>query len=162
MAETKKITAKAGQTTEKKISPARNANSKAIAGGKKYIESVGRRKTSTCRIRIVEGGRGHIIINGKDVKDYFKTDELIRIVNDPVTKTKITEKFDISALVKGGGIHSQAEAVRHGISRALVEFDQELRVKLKKMEFLKRDPRMKERRKFGLKKARKAPQWSKR
>lgn len=128
----------------------------------KFVEAVGRRKTSTARVRLTSAAKMNFTINGKAGQEYFKTDELWKIVNDPVAKTKITPKFQVSVKVDGGGIHSQAEAVRHGISRVLVSLSEELKPKLKKLGFLKRDPRAKERRKFGLKKARKAPQWSKR
>jgi small subunit ribosomal protein S9 len=128
----------------------------------RYIEAVGRRKTSTARVRITESSKEMVVINGKDVPTYFPTAELQNIVNEAIPKSKIVGKFSISVHVTGGGIHSQAEAVRHGLSRALVSSDEETRKRLKKLGFLKRDPRMKERRKFGLKKARKAPQWSKR
>ena len=127
-----------------------------------YIETVGRRKTSTARVRLSEASKGSIIVNGKDVPSYFATLELQNIVNDAVEKSKVVGKFAVTVIVNGGGIHSQAEAIRHGLSRAFVEFDKESRTRLKKLGFLKRDPRVKERRKFGLKKARKAPQWSKR
>ena len=128
----------------------------------KYIEAVGRRKTSVARVRATEASKMSFSVNGKDFTEYFKTEELQKLINDPLTKNKIGTKFTITATVKGGGIHSQAEAVRHGLSRTLNEFDPELHTKLKKLGYLKRDPRAKERRKFGLKKARKAPQWSKR
>lgn len=128
----------------------------------RYVEAVGRRKTSTARVRIGPSAKASFIINGKDAKQYFMTDELIKIVNDPFSKSKIPARFAITVLVNGGGIHSQAEAVRHGITRILVTLNDELKPKLKKLGFLKRDPRSKERRKFGLKKARKSPQWSKR
>lgn len=128
----------------------------------KYIEAIGRRKTSTARVRIFEESKPKFIVNGIEAKDYFKTEEERSLVQDPVTKTKLKTKWSIEAKVSGGGIHSQAEAVRHGIARALVLSDKELREKLKTLGYLKRDPRAKERRKFGLKKARKAPQWSKR
>lgn len=130
--------------------------------GKRYIEAVGRRKTSTARVRLTPATKETVIVNGKNLAAYFKTKELVNIVGEPMSKAKIDAKFDIEAKVLGGGTHSQAEAIRHGIARALTDFDLELRTKLKKAGFLKRDPRMKERRKFGLKKARKAPQWSKR
>jgi small subunit ribosomal protein S9 len=129
---------------------------------KKYTEAVGRRKTSTARVRLTEASKNNLKINDKDSTVYFPTKELQRIVHDALSTGKQAEKYDITVVVKGGGSHSQAEAVRHGISRALIEIDEELRHDLKKAGFLKRDPRMKERRKFGLKKARKAPQWSKR
>lgn len=135
---------------------------KPIKKVKGYIEAVGRRKTSTARVRITEATKASFIVNDKDASVYFMTEDLLRTVNDPFTKPKVPTLFTVTVVVSGGGIHSQAEAVRHGLSRALTEFDEELHTKLKKLGFLKRDPRMKERRKFGLKKARKAPQWSKR
>lgn len=128
----------------------------------RYIEAVGRRKTSTARVRITEGSKESVVVNDKDVSTYFPTLELQKIVSEAIEKSKVAGKFAITVKVVGGGIHSQAEALRHGLSRALVTFDEETRKRLKKLGFLKRDPRMKERRKFGLKKARKAPQWSKR
>ena len=129
----------------------------------RYIEAIGRRKTSTARVRITNGTKGGFVVNGKDSKDYFKTGELIKIINDPFLKAKVLAKFSVSVLVSGGGIHSQAEAVRHGVSRILSGLSEtEIKPKLKALGFLKRDPRSKERRKFGLKKARKAPKWSKR
>ena len=129
---------------------------------KRYIEAIGRRKTSTARVRVTPDGGNIFTVNNRELKKYFMTAELYKIVNDPVSKIKSDEKLSITVMVSGGGIHSQAEAVRHGISRVLVMMDEESRGKLKKLGFLKRDPRSKERRKFGLKKARKAPQWSKR
>ncbi|MFZ2303424.1 MAG: 30S ribosomal protein S9 [Minisyncoccia bacterium] len=126
------------------------------------MEAVGRRKTSTARVRITEATKESVVVNGKDVPTYFPTADMQNIIAEAIEKSKVVGKFTISAKVIGGGIHSQAEAIRHGLSRALVEFDEETRKRLKKLGFLKRDPRMKERRKFGLKKARKAPQWSKR
>ena len=128
----------------------------------KYFEAVGRRKTAIARVRITPSPKESFIINGKDLATYFVTDEMRAIVTDAFTKSKIAQKFKISAKLVGGGIHGQAEALRHGISRALLHYDIGLRKKLKKLTFLKRDPRAKERRKFGLKKARKSPQWSKR
>lgn len=127
---------------------------------KKYIEAIGRRKTSTARVRIYPGTKESYAINEKDLVTYFPTEELQKIVTDPF---KTTEKgYAVTVLVKGGGIHSQAEAVRHGIARALVKEDESQKTVLKSEGYLKRDPRAKERRKFGLKKARKAKQWSKR
>lgn len=132
----------------------------------KYVEAIGRRKTSTARVRVWEADKTSFVVNGTDAKEYFKTESERRIVHDPIAKgapaTKGGSKWAIEVKVSGGGTHSQAEAVRHGLSRAMVESDGELRTKLKPLGFLKRDPRAKERRKFGLKKARKAPQWSKR
>lgn len=128
----------------------------------RYIETIGRRKTAAARIRITPGGKQSITVNGLDVDTYFKTDEQKRVAVDALTRAKLPLKFKITAKVAGGGLSAQSESVRHGISRALVAYDAELRKKLKKAGFLKRDPRSKERRKFGLKKARKSPQWSKR
>lgn len=127
---------------------------------KPYIEAVGRRKTSVARVRLFSKGDGSAIVNGKSMPDYFPTKEMRSIIEDPLKN--LAEKFTITAKVSGGGIHSQAEALRHGISRALIKFNADFRKGLKKAGFLTRDSRMKERRKFGLKKARKAPQWSKR
>lgn len=128
----------------------------------KYIEAIGRRKTSTARVRIKEASKASFVINGVDAKEYFKTEEQKRLIQDPIVKGNPGTKWHIEVKVSGGGIHSQAEAVRHGLARALVLNDGELRTKLKTLGFLKRDARAKERRKFGLKKARKSPQWSKR
>lgn len=133
----------------------------------KYIEAVGRRKTSTARVRITVASKASFIVNDMDAKDYFKTDDQRRLILDPMVKGVVEGsekniKWAVEAHVNGGGIHSQAEAIRHGLSRALVKSDEELHTTLKGLGFLKRDPRAKERRKFGLKKARKAPKWSKR
>lgn len=130
----------------------------------KYFEAIGRRKTSTARVRIVPATKSHFVINGKEVKDHFKTEAQQKIIVEPITKGLPvgSSKWSVEVKVSGGGTQSQAEAVRHGLSRALAESDIALRTGLKKLGFLKRDPRAKERRKFGLKKARKAPQWSKR
>ncbi|ETB63783.1 TPA: 30S ribosomal protein S9 [Candidatus Nomurabacteria bacterium] len=129
---------------------------------KEYIRAVGRRKTSSAVVKLVKASKNSYTINGKDLNEYFKTLELRKIVTGAFEAAGGTDKFEVIITTKGGGIHSQAEAVRHGISRALVSSDKELRIPLKKAKMLKRDPRQKERRKFGLKKARKAPQWSKR
>lgn len=128
----------------------------------KYFEAVGRRKTAVARARITPAPKQSIVINDKDVADYFVTKEMQMIAEAAFIQSKIAQKFKVTALVNGGGIHGQAEALRHAIARALLDYDIELRKKLKKLGFLKRDPRAKERRKFGLKKARKSPQWSKR
>lgn len=128
----------------------------------RYIETVGRRKTSSARVRISEAAKNSVLVNDKDVNEYFKTDNLRKIAIEALAVSKTPGKFKITVKVIGGGTNSQAEAVRLGISRALIIDDVLLRGVLKKVGFLKRDPRAKERRKFGLKKARKAPQWSKR
>lgn len=127
-----------------------------------YIEGVGRRKTSIARVRITPNAKASFKVNDKEVTEYFPTKEMQTIANEALPKSEISTTFAVTVHVHGGGIHSQAEAVRHGMTRALVGYDSELRSKLKKIGFLKRDPRAKERRKPGLKKARKAPTWSKR
>lgn len=129
----------------------------------KYIETVGRRKTATARVRITPSSKMSYSVNEKPLADYFKTAELQKVITDVFTKGKIEDKFTVTAIVTGGGFAGQAEAVRHGISRALVELNQEVKGDLKKLGYLKRDPRSKERRKAGMAgKARKKKQWSKR
>jgi len=125
-----------------------------------YI-GTGRRKTSVARVRLLPGS-GKIIINKRDIDDYFDFDTLKVLVREPLEITDTLDKYDVFVNVQGGGFTGQAGAIRHGISRALIESDEELRPVLKKAGFLTRDPRMKERKKYGLKKARKAPQFSKR
>ena len=121
----------------------------------------GRRKNAIARVRLVEG-TGKITINGKDIDEFFGLETLEVIVRQPLTVTNTSAKFDVIATVKGGGISGQAGAIRHGIARALNAANSEYRPALKTNGFLTRDPRMKERKKYGLKKARKAPQFSKR
>ena len=128
----------------------------------RFIETIGRRKTASARVRMTPSAKFDMTINEKDLPVYFPTDELRGIVKDAFVAADIGSKFKVTVRVKGGGIHGQAEAVRHGIARALVVQDEELRKKIKKAGFLKRDPRAKERKKPGLKKARRAPQWAKR
>ena len=129
----------------------------------KYYEAVGRRKTATARVRITEAKSDSFVINrDQELEKVFPTGELQSVVKEALKESGVDSKFSISAVVSGGGVSAQAGAIRHGISRALLKFDEELKNKLKKAGFLKRDPRMKERKKPGLKKARKAPQWSKR
>lgn len=128
----------------------------------KYIEGIGRRKESVARVRITPSKENSLTINDKSVNDFFKTEVQRKTAMQALTNIEIPEKFSVTAKVKGGGSASQAESVRLGVSRALVKFNEELRKVIKKEGFLKRDPRAKERRKFGLKKARKAAQWSKR
>ena len=121
----------------------------------------GRRKSSVARVRLVPGA-GKITINGRDMEEYFGLKTLELIVRQPLVLTEMVDKYDVLASVSGGGASGQAGAIRHGISRALLELDGELRPALKKAGFLTRDSREKERRKYGLKKARKASQFSKR
>ncbi len=128
----------------------------------KYIEAVGRRKTAIARVRIFEAGKSSVIVNDKPLATYFPTMQLQVTAKEPLAKVKTDVKFKVQAQIVGGGISAQAEAMRHGIARALLVHDQTLRKEMKPLGFLKRDPRAKERRKFGLKKARKSPQWSKR
>ncbi|HOF44897.1 MAG TPA: 30S ribosomal protein S9 [Candidatus Pacearchaeota archaeon] len=130
--------------------------------GDKYFEGTGRRKTSVARVRLYTKGDKDILVNDVDYKEYFKIADHQLIILDSLEKMKSIGRFRVVATVKGGGIHSQAEAIRHGIARALVEFNPDYRKRLRKANFLTRDSRMKERKKFGLKRARKAPQWSKR
>lgn len=129
---------------------------------KRYREAVGRRKTSTARVRLTPAAKTSFVINDLDGLAYVRTSDLFSIINEPFVKGKIGDTYEITVVVSGGGNHSQVEAIRHGISRILSTDDEATRTVLKKLGFLKRDPRMKERRKFGLKKARKAPKWSKR
>ena len=126
-----------------------------------YFYGTGRRKSSVARVRVY-AGTGKITINGRDIDDYFGLETLKLIVRQPLSLTGNDAKFDIVCRVAGGGVTGQAGAIRHGLSRALLQFDEELRPTLKKAGFLTRDPRMKERKKYGLKKARRAPQFSKR
>ena len=121
----------------------------------------GRRKTSVARVRLVPG-EGNVVINGRHIDEYFGIKTLDLIVKQPLNLTETADKYDVISNVQGGGPSGQAGAIRHGISRALLELDAELRPALKKAGFLTRDPREKERRKYGLKKARKASQFSKR
>ena len=128
---------------------------------KPYFYGTGRRKKSVARVRIYPG-TGTITINGRDVDDYFGLETLKLIINQPFGVTGTTGKFDIVANVNGGGISGQAGAIRHGVARALLAADEANRPALKQAGFLTRDPRMKERKKYGLKGARRAPQFSKR
>ena len=125
------------------------------------LYGTGRRKKSIARVRLVSG-KGNVIINGKDMDEYFGTETLKVIVKQPLNVTNTLDKYDVICKVTGGGFTGQAGAIRHGISRALLEANSEYRAVLKSNGFLTRDPRMKERKKYGLKKARKAPQFSKR
>lgn len=129
---------------------------------KAYMYGTGRRKSSVARVHLFPGGTGSITINGRDIDDYFGLETLKLIVRQPLVTTNTLGKVDIEATVSGGGVTGQAGAIRHGIARALLEADPELRAALKKAGYLTRDPRMKERKKYGLKAARRAPQFSKR
>ncbi|HJB40576.1 MAG TPA: 30S ribosomal protein S9 [Candidatus Ruthenibacterium merdavium] len=128
---------------------------------KPYFYGTGRRKNSVARVRVY-AGTGKITINDRDIDDYFGLETLKLIVRQPLTLNELEGKFDIVVRVNGGGVSGQAGAIRHGLSRALLVYDEALRPALKKAGFLTRDPRMKERKKYGLKAARRAPQFSKR
>ena len=128
---------------------------------KPYFYGTGRRKSSVARVRVY-AGTGTITINGRDIDDYFGLETLKLIVRQPLNLSDNLGKFDIVCNVTGGGVTGQAGAIRHGLSRALLQYSEELRPALKKAGFLTRDPRMKERKKYGLKAARRAPQFSKR
>jgi len=127
----------------------------------KYIYTVGRRKESRAQVRLYKG-KGNIEINGKKLKEYFPTLEMQQKVLFPLEIVSEKDKCDITVVVKGGGKNGQVEAIRHGIARALQVKNEDYRIPLKKENLLKRDPRMKERKKYGLKRARRAPQWQKR
>ena len=129
---------------------------------RQYQYGTGRRKSSIARVRVYEGGTGSITINGRDIDDYFGLETLKLIVRQPLNLTNTLDKFDIECRVAGGGVTGQAGAIRHGISRALLGVNAEYRATLKAAGFLTRDPRMNERKKYGLKAARRAPQFSKR
>ncbi len=129
---------------------------------KPYHYGTGRRKSSVARVHLFPGGTGVITINGRDIDDYFGLDTLKMVVRQPLNTTGTVGRVDIDATVMGGGVSGQAGAIRHGVSRALLAMDPEFRPALKAAGFLTRDPRMKERKKYGLKAARRAPQFSKR
>ena len=129
---------------------------------KPYLYGTGRRKSSVARVHLFQGGTGSITINGRDIDDYFGLETLKMVVRQPLVTTNTLGKVDIVATVTGGGVTGQAGALRHGVARALLLASEDYRPLLKKAGFLTRDPRMKERKKYGLKAARRAPQFSKR
>ena len=129
---------------------------------KPYLYGTGRRKSSVARVHLFPNGTGAITINGRDIDDYFGLETLKLIVRQPLVTTDLLGKVDVVVTVAGGGVSGQAGAIRHGISRALVLLNPEYRASLKAAGFMTRDPRMKERKKYGLKAARRAPQFSKR
>ena len=163
MVKTKKTTKKKTRPAKKKVVkkekkiPEKKAEKKA-----KYFEAVGRRKTATARIRLFTQGEKGITVNNKSYKVYFPISSLQKTVEEALEEIKWQDKFRISVVVRGGGLSGQAEAIRHGIARALVVLNPDFRKRLRKLGFLTRDPRMRERKKFGLKRARRGPQWSKR
>jgi len=127
----------------------------------RYVEGIGRRKTAIARVRVF-GGHGKFTVNDKEYKNYFDLSRLQLVASSPLGKMKLGDKYDVSAKVKGGGINAQAEAVRLGLARALAVKNPDFEKRLSKLGYLRRDPRMVERKKYGLKKARRAPQWAKR
>ena len=129
---------------------------------KPYLYGTGRRKSSVARVRLYEGGTGKVTINDRDIDNYFGLETLKLIVRSPLVLLGLEGKYDVVVRVSGGGVSGQAGAIRHGLSRALLQQSDENRAALKKAGFLTRDPRMKERKKYGLKAARRAPQFSKR
>ncbi len=148
----------AGKPSRRKPAPKKQVSPKK----EKFFEAVGRRKTSVARVRIFPAGGGGISVNGKPYKEYFPVLELQQIVEAAFKAADSRQDLKTTVLIKGGGMHSQAEAARHGIARVLILMDPEYRKKLKQAGYLTRDARMRERKKFGLKRARRAPQWRKR
>jgi len=152
-------------TIVKKAAPKAKAKPAAAVKPKKaerYWESVGRRKTSVARARITESAKQDFVVNQKPMEDYFQDTEYRAVAKEALRRGAPEKKFDVSILVRGGGMRSQAEAVRHALARALVAWDEGMRDSMKTLKFLTRDPRMRERKKFGLKRARRARQWRKR
>lgn len=149
------------ETTKKSVEEVKDAKIK------RYYEGIGRRKTAVAQVRLFavkpfEEEMAKIVVNGKDYKDYFHRSDLEQTAEASLRKIKLLNRFETTVKVKGGGLGAQADAIRHGMARALIIFNPDFRKKLKKAGYIKRDPRMKERKKFGLKAARRAPQWAKR
>lgn len=128
----------------------------------RYFEAIGRRKTAVARVRLFTRGDKVFLINNKPYQEYFPLEEYQQLATSSMRKMKCLDKFRVQVIVRGGGSHAQAEAIRHGTARVLVDFNNNFRKRLRKAGYLTRDPRMRERKKFGLKRARKAPQWAKR
>jgi len=147
---------------KKKPIPKSEIKKPKLAKPSRYFEAVGRRKTAVARVRLFTKGEKEFLINSKPYQEYFPPLELQQIVQSPLIKMKCLDRFRVSVIVKGGGLKAQAEAVRHGLARALTLFNPDFRKRLKRAGFLTRDARMRERKKFGLKRARRAPQWQKR
>jgi small subunit ribosomal protein S9 len=146
----------------KKISKKKEEKKKEIKVSDKYFEGIGRRKTSTARVRIYTQKKKGFLVNDKDYKEYFPILRMRRALEIPFEKMNYADNFGVSIHVSGGGINSQADAIKLGISRALVKFNVEFKKRLRRLGLLSRDDRMVERKKFGLRKARRAPQWRKR
>ena len=160
---TKKVTPKKEVTKNKEVKEDLTVEkNKKTTATDKFISAIGRRKTAVAQVRMFEKGEGKIEINGVLSEDYFKKEEDLNIILQPLKIVSKIKDFNFSILVKGGGYSGQLEAIRHGIARVLVKYDPELKIMLKTSGYITRDSRQKERKKPGLKKARKAPQWSKR
>lgn len=160
----KKVAAKTATPRAKKVkaeAPATEAASITMTKDN-TISTVGRRKTAIARVRLIRGGKGTIRINNKPFETYFPTFDQQRLVLEPLRAVSMEKSFDVSVVAQGGGAHAQAEAIRLGVARALIKEQADYRTSLKKLGFLTRDPRAKERKKPGLRRARRAPQWSKR
>ena len=157
----KKTTKRTTKKAEAEETPAKKTTKKATKSTAQEFLGTGKRKTSVARVRLTTGS-GNITVNGKDLKEYFILESLVGMVKQPLLLSELATSVDIRANIYGGGIAGQAGALRHGITKALIEFKPELRAELKKAGFVTRDARKKERKKYGLKKARKAPQFSKR
>jgi len=160
-AKTEEVSAEASEVKTEKKAPAKRTTKKAVKSSVQEFIATGKRKTSVARVRI-SVGTGEFKVNDKDVKEYFSLDSLVYIAKQPLMITELDKSIDVRVNVYGGGTAGQAGAVRHGIAKALIEFRPELRPTIKSAGFLTRDSRAKERKKYGLKKARKAPQFSKR
>lgn len=158
----KKITKKKTKPKKKAVEKLKKVPGKKVEKKIKYFEATGRRKTATARVRLFTQGKKEIVVNKKPYKVYFPIFSLQKIIEIPLQNLNCQEKFGASIKVKGGGLRAQAEASRMGIARALVALNPVFKKRLRKIGFLTRDPRMRERKKFGLKRARRAPQWSKR
>ncbi|MSU60332.1 MAG: 30S ribosomal protein S9 [Candidatus Staskawiczbacteria bacterium] len=128
----------------------------------RYFEAIGRRKTAVARVRLFTRGEKQFLVNGKPYQEYFTLEHDRQTVTSSMRKMKCLDKFKVTVVVTGGGRNAQAEAVRHGTARVLVDFNANFKKRLRKVGYLTRDPRMRERKKFGLKRARKSPQWAKR
>ncbi len=150
------------KTKKEKIIKVKKPEIEPVAKKSKYFKAIGRRKTAIANVRLFLTGTKDILVNSKPLKDYFPTLEMQEIVLSPLKLMEYFEKCGASIKVLGGGIHAQAEAVRHGLAKTLILFNPDFRKTLKKAGYLTRDPRMRERKKFGLKRARRAPQWQKR
>lgn len=159
----KKSASKTGRTRKTAVKKMAVVKTPALKTVKRtYVFAVGRRKEAVARVRWHNGTTETISINGRTIDNYFPTRELQQLVKDPLTLTDYISRGSVTAKVDGGGIQGQAESVRLGIARVLVKIDPDLRITLKRAGFLRRDPRVKERKKYGLKRARRAPQWQKR